>query len=89
MLEINTGLICACLPTLKPFVREVMTKPVTGKLWSFRKFSENENALEAGKEHHHRAQLQRSHNKAMIQITPSSSDLSRLPSESTLSGSET
>ena len=84
MLELNTGLICACVPTLKPLV-----KSVNSKLSSFRKLSENENALQDGGEQQHRLQLWRSHDKARAQVTPKSMEMGRVPSEDTMSGLET
>ena len=33
IIEINTGLICACVPTLKPFFREVVAKNLVAKSW--------------------------------------------------------
>ena len=63
-----------------------MAKSVNGKMWSFRKISENENALEAGGEHQHRLQLQRAHDKELIQVTTNSTNLGQRHSGSTLSG---
>ena len=37
ILEVNTGLICACVPVLKPFFREVVLKAVMVRSWSFGK----------------------------------------------------
>ena len=71
MIEINTGLICACVPTLKPFFKEVVVKAFNGKPWSFGKLSENENALEGGGGHH-RLQPQGKQGKTKTQITPNS-----------------
>ena len=49
ILEINTGLICACLPTLKSFFREVVPKLVAAKSWRLKgKVGESEDAIRRG-----------------------------------------
>ncbi|KAF6235788.1 hypothetical protein HO173_005983 [Letharia columbiana] len=35
IIEVNTGLICACVPVLKPFFKHVVPKSVTDRSWSF------------------------------------------------------
>ena len=35
-IEINTGLICACLPVLKPFFSQIIPKAVTDRMWPYR-----------------------------------------------------
>ena len=37
IIEINTGLICACVPVLKPFFREIVLKAVMVRSWAFGK----------------------------------------------------
>ena len=36
IIEINTGLICACVPVLKPFFSQFIPKAVTDRMWPFR-----------------------------------------------------
>ena len=49
IVEINTGLICACVPTLKPFFREVVARNLVAKSWLNKwKFDENEDAPQLG-----------------------------------------
>ena len=37
IIEVNTGLICSCLPVLKPFFRRAVSKTLSDRSWSFNK----------------------------------------------------
>ena len=87
MIEINTGLICACIPTLKPFFKELTVKTFNRKSWSFgRKASENEDALGDGRDYGHRLYTRMEHSESNGQATPSKISLGQLDPERSLSG---
>ena len=60
IIEINTGLVCACVPVLKPFFRQIVPKAVTDRSWPFgkRKFSWTGDVLKDEGKHTYRSYLE-------------------------------
>ena len=65
IIEVNTGLICACVPVLKPFFRLIVPKAVTDRSWPFgrRKFIWTEDVLKDEGKHTHQSHLELEHGK--------------------------
>ena len=65
IIEVNTGLICACVPVLKPFFRQIVPKAATDRSWPFgkRKFSWTGEVLKDEGKHTHRSQIEMDHEK--------------------------
>ena len=58
IIEVNTGLICTCVPVLKPFFRQI--KAITDRPWPFGKlkFKRTKDVLKDEGEHTHRSYIE-------------------------------
>lgn len=74
IIEVNTGLICACVPVLKPLFRHVVPKSLVDASWSFgkRKVSWSGATLKDDRPHKRRSYIELEHRKAVSQGTMTS-----------------
>lgn len=75
IIEVNTGLICACVPVLKPFFRHLVPKRVIDRSWPFgkRKVSRSGDTLNGRRMHSHQSYIELEHGRGKSQDTSTSS----------------
>ena len=63
IIEVNSGLICACVPILKPFFRQIVPKSVTDQSWPLGKcrFSLTRDVLKDEEQYTHRWIIETKH----------------------------
>ena len=90
IIEVNTGLICACVPVLKPLFGHVVLKSLTDRSWSFgmRKISRSGGALKGDEEYSHRRYIELEQGRTWNQGTSTSTHVGRNTPERSLSDAD-